>query len=264
MNLKINGLQVFIEGNINNPKILFVHAFPHDHRMWSKQITALSRDFCVISYDVRGFGESAIENGQYTMEMYADDLINIVDEIDGGKPVLVGLSMGGYISLRALEKAEDKFSGVVLMDTRSEADDNAGKLKRANAIKDISENGIIDFATEFVKGCLSEKTLTGGTPAYNQALEIAKSQDPIGVKGALLAMVSRTDTTESLSKLSIPALVVCGEHDSLTPPAMMKAMAERIPDSHYIEIPEAGHLSNMENPDEVNKTIFKFAEIIFS
>ncbi len=264
MNLKINGLKIFIEGNINNPKILFVHAFPHDHRMWIKQINALSRDFCVITYDIRGFGESAIENGQYTMEMYVEDLLTIVDEIDGGKPILVGLSMGGYISLRALEKAPEKFSGVVLMDTRSEADDNAGKLKRANAIKEITQNGIIDFATEFVKGCLSEKTLNGGTPAYNQALEIGKSQDPIGVKGALLAMVSRTDTTESLSKMPIPALVLCGEHDSLTPPEMMKEMAEKIPDSHFVVIPDAGHLSNMENPDEVNKNIFKFAEIIFS
>ncbi len=264
MQLKINGLKVFVEGDINKDKILFVHAFPHDHRMWTKQISALSREFCVIAYDVRGFGESSIENGQYTMETYADDLINIVDEIDGGKPVLVGLSMGGYIALRALEKAEDKFSGVVLMDTRSEADDNGGKLKRANAIKEISENGLIDFAIDFVKGCLSEKTLNEGNPAYNQALEIAKSQDPIGVKGALLAMVSRTDTTESLNKLGIPALVICGEHDKLTPPEMMKEMSGKIPNSHFIEIPGAGHLSNMENPDEVNNAIFKFADIIFS
>jgi pimeloyl-ACP methyl ester carboxylesterase len=264
MRIKINGLTVFIEGDRNKPTILFVHAFPHDHRMWNKQVNALSREFCVITYDVRGFGESSIENGQFTMEMYVDDLINIVDEIGGGKPILAGLSMGGYISLRVLEKASEKFSGAVLMDTRSEADDNAGKLKRANAIKEISENGIIDFATEFVKGCVSDETLNGGTPAFNQALEIAKSQDPVGVKGALLAMVSRTDTTDGLTELNIPVLVLVGEHDKLTPPETMKAMADKIPDSHFMVIPNAGHLSNMENPGEVNAAILKFAEIIFS
>ncbi len=264
MRLKINGLTVFIDGDRNKPKILFVHAFPHDRRMWSKQVNALSSEFCVITYDVRGFGESSVENGQYTMEMYADDLINIVDEIGGEKPILAGLSMGGYISLRVLEKAQDKFAGVVLMDTRSEADDNAGKLKRANAIKEITEKGVIEFATEFVKGCVSDETLNGGTPAFNQALEIAKSQDPIGVKGALLAMVSRTDTTDGLAELKIPTLVLVGEHDKLTPPETMKAIADKIPDSHFIIIPKAGHLSNMENPGEVNAAILKFAEIIFS
>ncbi len=263
MRLTINGLTVYLNGNKNNPPILFVHAFPHDRRMWEKQAEFLSEEFFVITYDVRGFGESAIGDGQYTMEQYADDLLAIVDALGVGKPLVCGLSMGGYIILRALEKAQDNFAGAVLMDTRSEADDNAGKLKRAAAIAEINANGLEPFAENFVKNCVWENSVKEKNEGYVKALEIAASQNPLGVKGALLAMVSRTDTTEALSSLKIPVSVICGRYDALTPVDSMKKLAERIPDSEFHVVENAGHLSNLENPSDVNNMIYQFAKKIF-
>jgi pimeloyl-ACP methyl ester carboxylesterase len=264
MKIKVNDLAVYLEGDKNNPAVIFVHAFPHDRRMWRKQVDFLAKEFYVATYDVRGFGESEIGDGQYTMEQYADDLINLVDTIGLDKPMVCGLSMGGYIIFRALEKAEEKFSAAVLMDTRTEADDNAGKLKRAAAIKEINEKGLRPFAENFVKNCVAEKSIEDENPGYEKALEIATSQNPAGVKGALLAMVSRTDTTENLAKIKIPVAVICGEHDALTPPESMKKIAETIPDAEFHLIENAGHLSNLEQPNAVNKALYDFAKKIFN
>ena len=127
MNLKINNLAVFTEGNENNRTIIFVHGYPYDHFMWDEQVKELSKDFYCVSYDIRGLGKSPVGDGQFTIEMFVDDLEKIIDEMKLNNPVLCGLSMGGYISLRAVERMQDKFSALILCDTKSSADDNAGR-----------------------------------------------------------------------------------------------------------------------------------------
>ncbi len=129
MKTAINNLSVFTFGNNNNKPIIFVHGFPFDHRMWDSQIEELSRDYYCITYDIRGLGESPAGNGQFTMESFVDDLETIIDELKLKLPVLCGLSMGGYISLRAMERMEKRFRALILCDTKALADDNTGKLK---------------------------------------------------------------------------------------------------------------------------------------
>ncbi len=119
----INGLSVFLEGNNKNKSIIFLHGFPYDHTMWMAQINEFSKDYFCVSYDIRGLGESPAGNGQFTMESFVDDLEIIIDELKLDKPVLCGLSMGGYIGLRALERMQEKFSAAILCDTKSESDE---------------------------------------------------------------------------------------------------------------------------------------------
>lgn len=104
MKTTINNLSVFTSGNTNNKSIIFVHGFPFDHRMWDEQIEEQSKDYYCITYDIRGLGESHAGDGQFTMESFVDDLETILNELKLKLPVLCGLSMGGYISLRAIER----------------------------------------------------------------------------------------------------------------------------------------------------------------
>ena len=113
----VNGLSVFIEGSSKSKPIIFVHGFPFDHTMWKAQIEMLKEKYFCVAYDIRGLGESPAGDGQYTMESFVDDLALIIDELKLDKPILCGLSMGGYIALRALEKFEEKLSAVILCDT---------------------------------------------------------------------------------------------------------------------------------------------------
>jgi 3-oxoadipate enol-lactonase len=256
----INGLSVFLEGNSKNKSIIFLHGFPYDHTMWKAQIEELSEKYFCVTYDIRGLGESSVGDGQYTMESFVDDLETIIDQLKLVKPVLCGLSMGGYISLRALERFENKFSASILCDTRSEADNNEGKLKRAAAIKRINSEGLAPFAKDFITNCFGDNYKQHNKDEFEKRIAKSSAFDPVGVKGSLHAMMGRNDTTEYLSKVKIPALIICGELDALTPPAVMKPLAEKIIGSELVIIKNSGHMSPIENPKDVNEAITKFLD----
>lgn len=254
----INGLQVFTSGSNDSKAIIFVHGFPFDHTMWQAQVDEFSKDYLCISYDIRGLGESPAGDGQFTMESFIDDLEMVIDELKLNKPVLCGLSMGGYISLRALERMPERFSAAILCDTRSEADNNEGKLKRAAGIKRINKEGLAPFAKDFITNCFWEDFKQNKREEFQKIIETSSLFDPVGVKGGLLAMLSRSDTTASLGKINIPTLLICGEHDALTPPPVMMDMFHKISKAEFVEIQKAGHMTPIENPQMVNKEIRDF------
>lgn len=254
----INGLSVFMSGNTESKAILFVHGFPYDHNMWQAQIEVLSKDYLCVSYDIRGLGESPAGNGQFTMESFVDDLEIIIDELKLSRTILCGLSMGGYISLRALERMQERFSAVILCDTRSEADNNEGKLKRAAGIKRINKEALAPFVKDFITNCFGDDFKQNKKDDLERIIEKSSQFNPVGVKGGLLAMLSRSDTTTSLGKINIPTLLICGEQDALTPPSVMKEMFHKINKAEFVEIPNAGHMTPIENPQVVNKAMRDF------
>jgi 3-oxoadipate enol-lactonase len=257
MKLK-NNFIIVESGNKKNSAIVFIHGFPYDYLMWNNQQNYLKNEFFCISYDIRGLGKSTSGDGQFTMEMLVDDLFTLIKDKELIKPVICGLSMGGYLSLRAIEKDQHKFGGLILCDTKSFPDDDAAKFKRANGIKQINEEGLTLFCENTIPNTFAESTLKERRWIYDQIMERAVKNDPVGVKGCIIAMLSRTDTTPFLEKIEIPTLVICGEHDKLTPPSLMKEMQEKIKGSEFVVVPNAGHMSPVENPDFVNKSVEDF------
>ena len=166
--------------------------------------------------------------------------------------------MGGYISLRAVERNESNYSGLILCDTRSSADSDEGKIKRAEGIKKINTFGVKQFVNDFVPLCFAFKSITDSNEEYSLVLKKSLSSNALGVKGCILAMAGRTDTTSHLSKIKIPTLLLCGEDDHLTPPDVMELMAEQIPGSQFEIVPGAGHIAPFENAAFVNNRIKKF------
>jgi pimeloyl-ACP methyl ester carboxylesterase len=260
----INGISVNTFGSPSNQAILFVHGFPYDHSMWQNQIDFLQKKYYCVAYDVRGLGESSVGDGQYMMEFFVDDLFNIVNALKLNKPVLCGLSMGGYIVLRAVEVNQKLFGGLILCDTKSEADTDTGKLTRALNIKMINEEGIVKFTDMFVTNCFAEETPKQNEKMFLTTLYKSQKNNPLGVKGCIIAIMSRTDTTNSLSQINIPTLVVCGAFDKLTPPQVMRNLADTIKGSEFASIPFAGHMSPLENPECVNDLISGFLDRNFT
>lgn len=258
MNVSKTGLAIFTEGSQKKKPIIFIHGFPYDHTMWDKPIGELKSDYFCVTYDIRGLGQSPIGDGQYTMESFVDDLEIIISELKLDKPTLCGLSMGGYISLRAVERNESNYSGLILCDTRSSADTDEGKLKRADGIKKINTLGVKQFVNDFVPMCFAVKSITDFNEEYSLVLKKSLNSNAIGVKGCILAMAGRTDTTSYLDKIKISTLLLCGEDDRLTPPDVMELMAEQIPGSQFEIVPGAGHMSPIENASFVNSRIKKF------
>jgi len=256
--MTVNDLKIYTYGDDNNQPIIFVHGFPYDNTMWDKQVEHLKNNYYCITYDVRGLGASKVGDGQYTMEQYSDDLFGIINELKLQSPILCGLSMGGYLAFRALEKNQTIFKGAILCDTKAQSDSDEIKLIRANKIKMINEEGLSAFVESFVPTCFSENYQNNHTGEYDLVKSLSKTFNPIGVKGALIAMLSRTDSSNSLKKIKIPVLLLAGEFDTMTPPEMMKQIGEKIKNSKFKIVPNSGHMSPIENPDFVNSEIEDF------
>lgn len=247
-----------VEGPRTGIPIIFVHGFPFNRSMWKPQIDLLKSDYHVIGYDVRGHGASAVGDGQYSVEYFVDDLIRLLDHLKISKVVITGLSMGGYIALRAIERHPERFRGVVLCDTRSEADGNEGKIKRAAQAQAVKASGMKSFAESFVTALFYEKTFQNNPAAVEQVKLMIEHSSPVAVAGTLLALAARTDTTPSLFSIKIPTLILVGQHDVLTPPSASHAMKDKISGAELHVIPKAGHLSNLEQPEEFNEHLLKF------
>ena len=254
---KLNGLHI-VEHDNNGPPLIFVHAFPLCHRMWDKQVEHFKNNYRIILFDTRGLGYSTeLDSWQYMMENLADDLISVMDFLKIDKANVCGLSMGGYITLRALTKNPERFISVILADTRAEKDDDKGLIGRGNMFNEVKKDGIDNLIKEFPKKLL-------GKESYNNhelrsfVEEMISWQTPDGICGALIAMATRTTTLEELKQINIPAQIIVGSDDELTPLPFSERMQEVISDSYLNVILNAGHLTNMEKPEEFNSIMDNF------
>jgi 3-oxoadipate enol-lactonase len=264
---KILGVEVLVSdlnffytdsGKTSAPTVVFIHGFPFDHTMWEEQAALAAPSFRVITYDQRGHGRTGVGDGQYIFESFADDLFRLLDTLHVNKAILCGLSMGGYVALRAAERSPERILGLILCDTRSEADGNEAKLKRAASIKTVREAGVQAFAEGFLKAIFAPSSFTEKPEAVEKIRRVMTANLPQGICGTLIALATRTDTTPVLAAVQVPTLILVGEHDSITPPAAAKAMHERIPHSQMAVIPRAAHMSNLENPTAFNKELTSF------
>jgi len=254
----IRGLNVIESGETNKQAIIFVHAFPMCNRMWDKQVEALQDKYRVVVYDLRGFGYSEYGDGHFTIESHVSDLISIVDSLKLEKPVVCGLSMGGYITLRALELYQSKFKGAIVADSKAEGDNNPTRHARSEQMKMVKNGQREQFTENFIKAALSEANYTEKTELVSFLKEMISWQKNEAITGALLTLAARTDTTEGLDKFDLRMLIVAGKDDKLTPPEFSKIIYGKTRNSDIKLISNAGHLPNMENPEEFNAAIIEF------
>lgn len=239
----------------SNFSLIFLHGFPLDHRMWIHQMGL--KGVNTVALDLQGAGKKK-DDTIFSMESMVDTAFSEIYSLGWKNPILCGLSMGGYVALRMLEKYPDFFKGAILFDTRSEADSNEGKLTRAQNIKLLLDSGLDGFVENFVQKTVAPKAFEKNPEMKTELLSIAKSQKVEGIASQVLAMQGRTDTTAFLSQIKIPVLVICGEEDGITPPEGMKNFASKIPGSEFHLIPNAGHMTPYEKPEIVNKIINEF------
>jgi 3-oxoadipate enol-lactonase len=260
MKAVINGLSIdyATEGPRTGTPVVFIHGFPFSREMWTPQVEAVRSSCYAVTYDVRGHGGSDVGDGQYSVEYFVDDLIALLDHLKISRAVLVGLSMGGYIALRAVERHPERVRGLVLCDTRSEADGNEGKIKRAQQAQLVRADGMKKFADAFLAGVFYAKTFERSPDTVAMIRRIILASSPTAVAGTLLALAARTDSTPALFAIRVPSLILVGQHDALTPPSASHAMKEKIPGAELHVLPKAAHLSNLENAALFNDYLTEF------
>ena len=244
-------------GNPQAPALFLIHAFPLTHSMWEEQLETL-KNYRVIRYDLRGLGKSKVSQLQLSLEDHVDDLLKLQAYLEIEKAIWCGLSLGGYIALRALEKYPERCKALILCDTKSAADGNEGKLKRIQAIRMLQNDGLENFAKKSAPSLLSENTLKNKPAVEEKVKSMILEQSPEAIISAQFAMLSRTDTSASLAKIKVPTLILSGEKDALISPSEQMEMQTNIPQAQFELIAQAGHLSNLEEPKLFNEKIEAF------
>lgn len=243
--------------------VVFIHGFPFNMDMWNEQVDELRNEYRTIVYDVRGHGESGLSDGQYNIELFVEDLMSLIDYLKLEKIILCGLSLGGYIALRAIEKYPNRFKGIVLCNTQCQDDSNEVKIKRFATIKKLKTAGMYGFEDDFVKSVFSEKSLVEKKEAVKMIRSCIESNTVTGICGTLLALASRTNSCGVLPKINVPALIIGGDQDRIISPSQLQIMHNNINDSEMHVIRDTAHLTNLENPMAFNIILKKFLQKIF-
>jgi pimeloyl-ACP methyl ester carboxylesterase len=241
--------------------IVFVHGFPFDKSIWNKQIASLPAQIEGFSYDIRGFGQSTPTAHQFfSIDLFAKDLSDFLDFLKIDSCIICGISMGGYIALRAAELFPQKVAGLILCDTNCVADSNESKIKRFASIDLIQSGGKAEFVEGFLNNVFSENTLTTKADVVDFLRQVINSISEDTICATQLALAARTDTSNVLPKLQVPTLIIRGAEDKLMTPEQTEQLHAGIRNSDVVEIPDSGHLPNLENPDFFNEAMNSFLD----
>jgi 3-oxoadipate enol-lactonase len=238
--------------------ILFIHGFPFDKSSWQPQMDAMKGKNRVIAYDIRGFGQSGADESEASMDVFADDLILFMDALQIKSVIACGLSMGGYILLNAMQRFPDRFKGIVLADTQCISDSPETMEKRFKTCKKIIEEGVIEFAEKLVSTLFCKATQLSNRKVVEEIKNTILATSPITITNTLKALANRKDMCASLNKIRVPAFIICGWEDVVTPLLQADVLFDNIPGAKRFTISNAGHLANLEQPEKFNAQLTNF------
>ena len=240
--------------------IIFLHGFPFNKNMWRNQLEALEDNITGIAIDIRGHGNTTKGHGYFSIDVFAKDLGAFMRKMEINEAIICGMSMGGYIALRAHQLFPEKITGLILSATHSKSDNDAGKQKRFDAIQAVLQHGRRPFAIGFVSNVFHERSIDNKPEAVELIKSSIRRNSVTSICSTLLALAARTDTTSTLDKITVPTLVIWGTGDKITPKDLMTDMANRISNAEFIEFDNCGHLSNLEDPDTFNFHMLKLLQ----
>jgi pimeloyl-ACP methyl ester carboxylesterase len=227
-------------------QILLLHAFPLDARMWNGQRQALAdAGHDVVAPDLPGPG------AEVGFDAWAK---RVLEEVEGDF-VPVGISMGGYLAFELWRQAAARIAALVLADTRATPDTPDGRQARDDSIRVLGEDGFDPFWEGLAPKLFAPSADTG---VVARARSLASEQDITALTAALLTLRDRPDSRPTLGTIDVPALVIVGEQDALTPPHDAAELEDGIRRARLVRIAGVGHLTPLEAPAEFNKAVLAF------
>lgn len=215
--------------------LFLLHAFPLDSRMWDGVRDVLDP----VTPDLRG------RDREPDLRVFADDVLRELDARGLDRVVLGGCSMGGYVAMALLRRDPSRVAGLVFADTRFTADGDEARANRLVMADRVLAEGV-EWVPDVVLGGLLGAAPVDGV--VERVRELILAQDPADVAWAQRAMAARPDSREVLAGVDVPALVLVGAQDTLTPPTAARELADVLPRASYVELPGAGHLTPVEVP----------------
>ncbi len=227
--------------------MVLLHAFPFDRRFWDDNVSALAQKFRVVRMEL---------SGNRSIAEWSDDVAETLDALGIAMAALVGVSMGGYVALAFAKRHPARLSALVLADTRAGADVASGKKTRDEQIAKIRDGGLKAILDGMPKKLL-EPSASEELQQRVRAIEVEREETVIA---ALTALRDRPDRTAELDEIRVPTLALVGEHDAITSTREAELMATLIPGAELCVIPNAGHLSNFDQPRAFEAEVLRFLD----
>lgn len=259
--VQIDDINLAYDDNGSGPTVILLHGYPFNRSLWNEQVEALKESYRVITPDLRGFGETDASETA-TMVQMADDVAKLMDALKIPSAVVGGLSMGGYVVLAFQKKYPDRVKGLVLADTRPQGDTEDAKKTRAEQASQAKTQGMNGIADGMLPKLLTADTVSKRPELVKRVREMMVKTKPTGAAAALMAMAGREDHTPRLPQISVPTLILVGSEDSITPVKDSQTMHDKINGSKLVVIPNAAHVSNLEQTSQFNSELLDFVSSV--
>jgi 3-oxoadipate enol-lactonase len=249
-------------GDPKSPHVLLlVHAFPVGMRVWEP--VTVPPGWRAIAPALPGFdGAAPPASDSTSIDDYARCVLELMDDLRVDGAVLGGLSMGGYVAFALWRLDRLRWRGFVLADTRAGADTDAGRAARNAMLQTLDTRGTHGVADEMLPKLLGKTTREQRPELVQHVRRLIERQTNEGVRAAALRLRDRPDSTPLLPEIGVPALVIVGDEDEVTPLSEAEILHSRLPDAHLARVTGAGHLSCLENPAAFNGALAAFLSSI--
>lgn len=258
MKARVNDIELRYEIIGSGPSVILCHPLACNLSVWDKQVGALAARFSVLRFDVRGHGGSGAPVDGYALDTLADDAIALLDALGIGRTHFVGLSLGGMIGQHFALKAPERLSSLVLADTTSRYPPDALPVWEER-IGIVKQQGMEPMVEPTLARWFTEPYRASHPEVMTRIGALIRATPVAGYLGCCHA-IPRLNVTERLRGLQLPALVMVGDQDAGTPPAMAREIHQAIAGSRLEVIRDAAHLSNIEQAAEFNRIMLGFLE----
>lgn len=260
MHFTSDDAQLYYESMGTGSPIVLLHPFPVHHEFWKPIAGKLATRYQVILLDLRAHGRSEAGRGTATMAKHAADLMRLLEALQIPKAVFVGVSIGGYILFEFWRRYRERVSALVLANTRAEADTEQGRANRLKSIADSRLHGTGPFFDAQVQNLIGETTRRMRPDIVASARAMMQGMSVDGLAAIQQGMAERPNSVPTLRTINVPALIIAGGEDTVTPVANAQLMHQQIVGSRLEVIALGGHYSALEHREQFGKILRQFLD----
>ncbi len=262
MQAAINGVRLhWREAGTGDP-VVFVHGFPFRSTMWGPQLEAAPPGWRFIAPDLRGYGASEPGDLPYSMDLFADDIIALLDHLEIEQAVISGLSMGGYIAFSLVHRYPHRVRALILSATRANADTVEQRQGRYDLAARVRVHGPMAVVESMLPKLVSGATRIHSPHLVDFVKTMMQAAEAEVVARTLEGIAARADYRAILPGINMSAMVVRGDQDEIVPREDMDLLARQVRGAKYEVVTNVGHLPSLEAPDVFNQLLHTFLRVL--